>query len=356
MVATPSVSMTEASSKALRESQMPLVSVLMPAYNHARWIEQSVLSIWNQSYRNIELLIVDDASTDDTYLVAKRLEETAPIPMKVLRNEQNLGVCGTLNRLIAISKGDFIMIQADDDIALPNKADELLKPLLQDSSISGVHSALEEIDLEGRVAGRRNHSRLDREYARKNLTHILRKFDKLGVVTQSHVCRRSVFEKFGGFSDKCTHEANVLLFREAHIGRVVYVEDALTQYRIGSGTSTSKIRNDRAAIMRESKKVANWHYSAANNTRADIRRIQHELDAVDYAVLSTMCAMQQFKYWRRTQILESGSVLAAFIGLVFLDRHSISAALKVFLPRTFLFLRRYRHRSRRIDQSLNGND
>ena len=96
-------------------SDRPLVSVLMPAYQHARFVEEAIRSVWNQSYRPLELLVCDDCSSDSTYEIASELAHESPIPMKVFRNSVNLGICGTLNSLIEESSGEWIALLPSDD-------------------------------------------------------------------------------------------------------------------------------------------------------------------------------------------------------------------------------------------------
>lgn len=69
----------------------PLVSICIPAYNNRDVIEKTIDSILNQTYTNIELVIVDDNSKDDTYEILKKIDDDR---VRVLRNEQNLGMVG----------------------------------------------------------------------------------------------------------------------------------------------------------------------------------------------------------------------------------------------------------------------
>lgn len=96
-------------------SARPLVSVLMPAYRHAPFVEQAIKSVWKQSYRPLELLVCDDCSSDRTFEIASSLSQESPIPMKVFRNSVNRGICGTLNSLLEESTGEWIALLPSDD-------------------------------------------------------------------------------------------------------------------------------------------------------------------------------------------------------------------------------------------------
>ena len=94
-------------------NEKPLVSVLMPTYNVAQYIECAVKSIIHQTYSNFELIIVDDCSSDGTYEILKQL---AKEDQRVIlaQNEKNSKICITLNKAWALSKGNFIIIVTDD--------------------------------------------------------------------------------------------------------------------------------------------------------------------------------------------------------------------------------------------------
>ena len=133
-----------------RLSERPLVSVLMPAYEHEAFIEQAVRSVWNQSYRPLEFLVCDDGSTDSTYQIAKDLSRESPIPMQVFRNPVNLGICKTLNRALWESSGEWIALLPSDDFYAESfiaRNVEAAKAL--DSKLVCVHSGTHRVDEDG---------------------------------------------------------------------------------------------------------------------------------------------------------------------------------------------------------------
>ena len=92
----------------------PRVSVLMPAYNHERFVEQAVRSVWEQTARDIELIVIDDGSTDSTAEILQALAAGSPIPMKV-SVQANAGISTTLNRAAGQARGEWVSILASDD-------------------------------------------------------------------------------------------------------------------------------------------------------------------------------------------------------------------------------------------------
>lgn len=92
-----------------------LISIILPTYNGAKWIEKSIQSVIDQSYTNWELLVIDDGSTDDTSdIVSSMFVKDSRI--RYIRNEVNLGIQKTLNKGIRESKGEYIARIDDDDL------------------------------------------------------------------------------------------------------------------------------------------------------------------------------------------------------------------------------------------------
>lgn len=98
---------------------LPLVTVLMPAYNHAPYIKAAVESVLGQTYGNLELIVIDDASTDETWPVLQSFKDEERI--RLLRHEVNLGAHTTLNEGLALARGDFIAIINSDDVFHPQR-------------------------------------------------------------------------------------------------------------------------------------------------------------------------------------------------------------------------------------------
>lgn len=102
-----------------------LISVIMSVRNAELTLEDSIFSILNQSYRNIEFLIMDDASEDKTFEILKKVSGQDK-RVKIYRNEVNLGLTKSLNILIKKSKGSYLARQDADDVSLPNRLDRQL--------------------------------------------------------------------------------------------------------------------------------------------------------------------------------------------------------------------------------------
>ncbi len=101
------------------------VSVIMSTYNSRKIIERSVNSILNQSFKNLEILIIDDGSKDETWNTIYEYSNEYK-NVKVFRNKQNIGLTKSLNILAKQATGDFIARQDDDDFSYPNRIQEQL--------------------------------------------------------------------------------------------------------------------------------------------------------------------------------------------------------------------------------------
>ena len=104
-----------------------LISVIISAYNHEKYIEECIRSIMAQTYQNIELIVIDDGSKDDTF---KKLLELKPECEKrfvrvVMETQENSGTCVTLNQLLDKTNGKYIYSLASDDTAKPTAIEKL---------------------------------------------------------------------------------------------------------------------------------------------------------------------------------------------------------------------------------------
>lgn len=101
-------------------SSSPLVSVIITCFNHAPYLMKAVDSVLTQHYDNLEIILIDDASSDASVATIRKITQTYPF-IKAVFNQQNRGVCASFNKALSISKGAFIIDLAADDYLLPNK-------------------------------------------------------------------------------------------------------------------------------------------------------------------------------------------------------------------------------------------
>lgn len=103
------------------------VSVIMGIYNCADTLEESINSIIEQTYTNIELIMCDDASTDNTYDIAKRYKEMYPDKIILIKNKKNSGLAFSLNHCLKYVTGEYIARQDGDDISVKERFETQVK-------------------------------------------------------------------------------------------------------------------------------------------------------------------------------------------------------------------------------------
>ena len=96
------------------------VSVIIPCYNVEKYLEACISSVWNQSYKDLEIICVDDGSKDGTARLLMQLQKNSPLPMQVV-NQLNQGASAARNRGLTCAKGDYLQFLDADDILLPEK-------------------------------------------------------------------------------------------------------------------------------------------------------------------------------------------------------------------------------------------
>src|SRR4051812_28273204 len=96
----------------------PQISAIIPNFNHAKYLPRSVGSFLNQPLLPLEIIVIDDASTDNSLEVLKELAQQHPI-IRIERNEKNMGVNASMNRAMGLAKGDYVLFTAADDELRP---------------------------------------------------------------------------------------------------------------------------------------------------------------------------------------------------------------------------------------------
>ena len=130
---------------------MPLVSVVIPSYNHEKFVSEAIKSVLGQDFDDLELIIVDDASTDTSrQIIQKYAVEDARV--RVILHETNCGVAKTCNDGIAVAKGKFLAVTASDDVWVKNKLSKQLAVLESDEDLV-VWTEAEIIDESGQPVG-----------------------------------------------------------------------------------------------------------------------------------------------------------------------------------------------------------
>lgn len=116
-----------------------LVSVVIPAYNAEKWVSETIVSVLKQTYQDLEIVLVDDGSTDCTVAVAEKALQGCPFPCRILR-QRNAGAAGARNRGWRSARGSWIQFLDADDLLDPQKIELQVAQTMCDGSIDVVYS------------------------------------------------------------------------------------------------------------------------------------------------------------------------------------------------------------------------
>lgn len=186
-----------------------LVSVIIPVYNVEKFVFEAITSIQNQTYKNLEIIIVDDGSTDNTFNVVKVLAE-GDSRIKLFRNNKNRKIVKTLNKAYQNSTGSYIARMDGDDISEPDRIEKKVEFLKNNPTISLVGCSVSAISEDGIV--------LSKTVKNKNIK-LLDKLKKYSTpVLHIWVARREVYEKLNGYRELSGVEDYDFLLRMSSSG------------------------------------------------------------------------------------------------------------------------------------------
>lgn len=227
------------------------VSVIVPVYNRAHYVAETIESILAQTYSNIELILINDGSTDSSLQVLREYQHRHPDKIVVI-DQENQGQITARNNGISRAKGEFIAFLDSDDLWYPEKL-ELQLPLLK-NEVALVYSAIENIDENGRV--------LEQEYCDESL--VAEMYAALLVQNRmtggSVVVTKQALDDVGLFDPEFKAAENWdLWLRICRKYRAALVNKVLVKYRIHPGNMSAN-----SLLMLEAKeKIIRKHSSLA---------------------------------------------------------------------------------------------
>lgn len=288
-----SKSMTdEADSIPESDQSYDLVTVLMPAFNHEAFVTEAIQSVWSQSYPNVELIVVDDCSTDQTPAVISELVANAPRPTYYFRNESNQGISKSLNKALSIAKGKWIGLLASDDYYSVHFLAEMMAAAKYSEDVERVmHSDAFLVHETGRVGPRIFDLAMIPPASGMAFWDLAE--GKCKIIPSTLFAPRSVYELVGGFDEKLTAEDFDLHLRIARVAQYVFVNKPIffvRKVRGSLGSKTAKWAGDVFVALEKHRKL-------------DPERIQEisrdrEIDIMKKLFLE--CDIKNgFAYWRK---------------------------------------------------------
>ncbi|MCW3002650.1 MAG: hypothetical protein JWQ20_1948 [Conexibacter sp.] len=229
---------------------MPRVSVITPAHDNAVTIDATMASVAAQGYPDWELIVCDDASSDDTAARVQAAAATDP-RIRLVHTDSNVGPAGARNRALESATGELVAFLDADDRLDPRYLETLLRRYdAEPAGIGIVCCDAWRETAEGERLGR--YTDLHGAPASVGLTDILRK----NQILIASLCPRAAVLDAGGFSLECwgseDHDLWLRILEAGH--RVAYVDEPLVTYRVADGSiSSSRLRmaqTDQATFRR----------------------------------------------------------------------------------------------------------
>lgn len=208
-----------------------LITVVIPTYNRALTIERAVKSVITQTYKNLEIIIVDDASTDNTCDILNKLEIENNI--HIIKHEQNMGGSVARNTGIYAAKGEYIAFLDSDDEWLPNKLSEQMKIIRKDKEVGMVYTNYYLVD--------QDTNKIMSLYTNKHINNVLYNLLFCNFIgsTSTILVKKDCMMKICGF------DANLpscqdwdIYIRIAHLYKIVGIDEPLIKYYIHNNSIT----------------------------------------------------------------------------------------------------------------------
>lgn len=236
----------------MNTKDFPLVSVLIPAYNHENYIQETIESIINQTYPNIELIILDDGSKDKTWEKITELKPKCENRFVKIHFEtkQNEGTCMTLNKLLKLSSGEFVYIIASDDLAKPQAIEKEVKFLQDNPDYALAVGDNEYVDSMGKQIFRTQKAftsniknakyKTVKEFLSSKLKIDFLSDDfgsyktlyKENYIPNGYLIRKNIFETIGNFTKNAPLEDFWLMLQISKYKKMKYIDEILFSYRI----------------------------------------------------------------------------------------------------------------------------
>lgn len=210
------------------------ISVILPCYNNAKYLNEALTSVLQQSYADFELIIIEDGSTDNSREIIKGFTDPR---IKLLEHKTNLGIVISLNEGIKIAQGEYIARMDADDVMLPGRLGRQAEFLDQNPKVAVVGSYAETIDENNNFLGYYDYPPLnDKAIRRMLLTHN-------PFIHPSTMLRRNLLLASGGYKNNFNHiEDYELWTRLLQFGQGANLPERLIKYRLNQGGTTSKKR------------------------------------------------------------------------------------------------------------------
>lgn len=219
---------------------MSRVTVFMPVYNAERFLKQAIDSLLNQTYRDFELLIIEDASTDHSLEILKSYNDTR---IKLFKNESNMGISYTRNRGLELCNSEYMALLDDDDIAIPYRLEHEVQYLDEHPDVDVVGGHQRQIDEYGNDLNKQWSVYLNPKYIKAYL------MTGNTVVNGSTMFRKKFIDEYNlRYQEHCYGAEDYRFWVECSLkGTIANLDEVMLLWRNGHGNETGRALNEYVA-------------------------------------------------------------------------------------------------------------
>jgi glycosyltransferase involved in cell wall biosynthesis len=223
----------------------PKVSVLIPCYNGERYLGEAIDSCLAQTYPNVEVVVVNDGSQDNSAEIARSYGD-----LVVYIEQANRGLSGARNTAIQAATGEFVILCDSDDVLLPNCIELRVRPMIEDPSIALVAGYYREIDADGNLS-----PRIPEVRRLKPEDHFWQELRRNYGPPVGWTIRKAALHKSGLFDPLLPHCEDVdLCLRLLKKNRMAYVSEVTAHYRQHGGGQSKRHLEYYAGLVQVLKK------------------------------------------------------------------------------------------------------
>lgn len=288
----------------------PLMSVAIPAYNHADFIVDCLASVRAQTYPNLELILIDDGSSDDTYAKAQAFLEQCPDRFQriVLMRQENQGVSATSNACIAACQGEWVHLLGSDDLLYPDKIMQTWQAIenWHCPDLALVHADVNYIDANGHKVSRKRQLQRPPEGPDYHAYRWLF-FSQHYIFNPTVTLRREAVLQMGGFDPTLILEDLDCWLRLSTRYAIARIPEVLACYRKHAGNATRKrVKMLRAHFQTYAKFLAQHGellepQDIRRHFRRNLRRVWRRVRKTDPGLLPSVLFDALRSFWRTPQ-------------------------------------------------------
>lgn len=233
----------------------PLVSIIIPCYNYGEYIDEAVGSALNQTYKNIEVIIVNDASTDSNTIEKLNMLEKQE-NVTVIHHKKNKKLPATRNTGIKVAKGTYILPLDADDTVEPTIVEKTVKVLEERADVGFVSVGM-------RFFGNEDYIYIPPKFSFKKLLH-------QNIVTVTSLFRKIAWEEVGGYNEQFIHgyeDWEFWISLAKHGWNGYCVEEVLFNYRKHGYSMIDSAIEKHAALVHQIQQIHKDVYSITNSSK-----------------------------------------------------------------------------------------